>query len=177
MSWACLSDSPRFRPLQPRHLLFSKGTLTIQDVWLDDVAGPDSLALLPVNLSHLIIRRIGYFYRNYTFPKLISAVSPRWECRSFLTALPLQAQQLTRHHWEHSTTQGEAEATPNTRTTEGKTDTSEGSGAQLPTDHIAPPPAGTAPLVEKASSWEAFRAPPHPSTVSCFVRATTPVSS
>ena len=32
--------------------------------------------------------------------------------------------------------------------------------------------------MEKASSWETFRAPrPHPSNVSCFVRATTPVSS
>ena len=40
------------------------------------------------------------------------------------------------------------------------------------------PQAGTAPLVEKASSWATFRSPrPHPSNVTCFVRATTPVLS
>lgn len=40
------------------------------------------------------------------------------------------------------------------------------------------PRASTAPPVETASSWATFRAPcPHPSNVSCFVRATTPVLS
>ena len=59
---------PNIHTPQLRRLLFTNGTLIIKDTRLDDTTGLNFQ--LPVNLSYLIIRKIGHFCRNYTFQKL-----------------------------------------------------------------------------------------------------------
>lgn len=62
---------------QLRCLLFTNGTLIIKDTRLDDTTGLNFQ--LPVNVPYLIIRRIGHFFRNYTFQKLTQSDMTKME--------------------------------------------------------------------------------------------------